>query len=138
MRPGDFLLATFGSEALPVVRPAEIRFVDLVARTFDCVLADGGRTLTVDFSPGAAPWPSTDEFGAQDVLATHTIWTPEDASPGQGDVALLAFADGTKALAIVESIAATVSVQLYQQPYPRISLDLDTIVHVGVGPPPCG
>ena len=102
--------------------------MDLVARTFDCDLSAAGLTLTVDYSrtsasrgrPPTVPGPGTS-------LETHDNYVPENASPAQDDVALLTFGDGSKALAFVVSISDTTNLQLYQQPYPRMSISIDSI-----------
>jgi hypothetical protein len=130
MRPGEFLICTFQGDTNvpPVTYPAEIRYVDLVARTFDCDLSAAGLTLTVDYSPDVGqPWPAAASNGTAYVLETHDNYVPENASPAQDDVALLTFGDGSKALAFVVSISDTTNLQLYQQPYPRMSISIDSI-----------
>jgi N-acetylmuramoyl-L-alanine amidase len=130
MSPGDFILCTFlGDPSFPpTLYPGEIRFVDIVARTVDIHLVDTGQTLTADYSPAdTGSWPATDETGASYVLETHDRYVTENASPGQDDVALLTFLDGSKALCFVEAIAPTLTVQLYQQPFARLSIDGDIV-----------
>ena len=130
MRPGDFLLATFaGDPAFPAVtHPGEIRFVDAPAQRVE-IAFPSGTGLIADFSPGeTGPWLATDENGREVQLEQHDIYVPQAASPALGDVALLHFADGTKSLCFVESIADSVDVQLYETPFPRLSLSIHTIV----------
>jgi hypothetical protein len=127
MSPGEFLLCTFqgDSNVPPVEYPAEVRFVNLVERTVDCRL-DDGRMMTADYSPGEGAWPANMD-GQAYTLQSHDIFVPRDADPSANDVALLSFSDGTRALGFVESISGTVNIQLYQQPYPRLSLEGSTI-----------
>jgi hypothetical protein len=123
MSPGDLLLATFaGDTAFPAItHPGEIRFVDLVGRTVDVAL-QGGGTLTADYSPGGDRTLDRDEGGGSVTLERHDIYVPQAADPAVSDVALLSFADGSQALCFVESIDETVNVQLYEAPFPRLSL----------------
>jgi len=128
MRRGDFILTTFALDPAPVTHVGKITFVDVVARTVDCFFADTGQTLTADYSAGWGPWPATLASGAQILFANHTIWAPQDASPTAGDIVVLEFADGTEALGFVETVGDSMTVQLYQQPFPRLTFNLDTIV----------
>jgi N-acetylmuramoyl-L-alanine amidase len=130
MQRGDFMLLTCEVDLnpIPATYAAEIRAIDLVARTVDCYLVDSGQTLTVDYSSGpSAAWPAKDEAGTAYVLATHVVWVPQDATPGSPGVVDLEFADGSRALGYLDPISPTATVQLYQQPYPKIELDVDTI-----------
>lgn len=130
MSPGNFLLCTFQGDTnpLPIRYPAEITYVDLVGRTVDCRLVDSDLVLTADYSPAeTGPWPASDASGSPYTLETHDIYVAQNASPGDSDVALITFSDGTRALGFVESITDTVNIQLYQQPYPRMSFNLYSV-----------
>ena len=130
MQSGDFLLCTFdGDTGVPPTNySGQIGAVDPAAQTFDCALPDIGQTLTVDCSAGTTePWPAADASGASHTLATHDIYVGQPASPGQGDMVILEFADQSAFLGTVESITETMNVQLFVAPYPRLGLSLDVI-----------
>src|SRR2546425_12142585 len=123
MSPGEFLLCAFSGDTNvpPAEYPAQIKIVNLVDRTVDCRL-DDGRAMTADYSPGeSAPWPASTPDGSTYMLERHDIFVPQNADPSVSDVALLSFSDGAKALGFVESIGETTNIQLYQQPYPRLT-----------------
>lgn len=130
MRPHDLVLCTFEGDAAdpPTSFPCEITFVDLVGASFDCRLLDTGLTLTVTpLVNQSGPWSATGDDGNSYGLATHDIYEVEQASPGAGDAALLTMADGNIFMGFVEAVDPAIVIQLYHAPYPRVTLELDTI-----------
>lgn len=131
MNTSDFVFCTFEGDTAtpPVIWVAEIMMLEPVRQTFDCRLMDTGLILAVNYSLGAGmPWPASDDTGKQYMLNMHSIYKAVPASPGQNDVALLTFPDGSKYLCNVESVGETTAVQLYQVPYPRLILDDQSII----------
>lgn len=130
MKRGDCLLGTFGGDtnSPPTLYLADIQLVDSVDGTADLFFPDFGMVIRADFTPGAGvSWPATGDDGKPYDIATHTVYTPTDVSPGQGDVALLTLSGGLQEWCFVETITETVNVQLYKQPYSRLCLGTDEV-----------
>jgi hypothetical protein len=132
MNPSNlFVLCTFEGDTAtpPKMWVAEITMREPVRQSFACRLMETEQILFVDYSSGVStPWPASDESGVQYMLNMHDIYEAIPASPGQNDLALLTFPDGSKFLCFVESIGETTSVQLYHDPYPRLIVDDRAII----------
>jgi N-acetylmuramoyl-L-alanine amidase len=131
MKPSDFLFCTFAGDGAtpPVNWVAEIIGLTPDNKSFSCQLMDTGQILHVDYSPGLiSPWPATDDTGVQYLLNTHEVYELIQASPGQGDIALLSFPDGSKFICIVEVIGDSTTVQLFHPPYSRLRIDHERIL----------
>jgi N-acetylmuramoyl-L-alanine amidase. len=131
MKAGDFLICTFEGDTAtpPNTYVAEIVSVDVPNEYFSCRMVDTGTQYTFQYSSNSSgPWHGQDAAGTDYSIETHNIYTGAAMAPTRQDVALVTFADGSKDLCSVENVSSTVDVVFYHQPYPRLSLDLVSIV----------
>jgi hypothetical protein len=130
MKVGDFLLYTLDTDTAvpPTTRVGEITSFDPGTGAVLLRQADTGEEFSCQLSDEVdAPWQGQDGQGSDCVITTHDLYTAAGTDPSPQGVALVTFADGNRFLCYVESVSPTIDVVLYQEPYHRLSLDLDAI-----------
>ncbi|HEV8503820.1 MAG TPA: hypothetical protein VGQ53_00415 [Chitinophagaceae bacterium] len=130
MKINDFLICTFDGDTAnpPNTYVAEITSIDPANEFFTCALVDTGREFTFQYSSNTSgPWEGTDDAGANYVITTHDIYTPQAVDPSPQTVALVTFADNKRYLCYVENTSPAIDIIFYHQPYSHLSIDVDTI-----------
>lgn len=123
------LLCTFNDDTgSPLTNyVAEITSIDPAAEFFSCRWVDNGELATFQYSSNGGPWSGNDGNGTDFAINTHDIYSAEAASPGLQDTAIVTFADNKRYLCYVESITDTTNVAFWHSPYPRMSINLNSV-----------
>jgi hypothetical protein len=74
----------------------------------------------------SGPWDAQSQ-NADYVIQTHDVYTAAGTDPVPQGVAVVTFPDGNHYICQVEAVSPTVDVVFYQQPYHRLSFDVDQI-----------
>jgi hypothetical protein len=130
MKVNDFLFYAVDGDVVdpPNTYLGEITAVDPGTGAFNFRQVDTGEEFVFQLPADVTgPWEGQDGQGAACTLNTHDIYTAAGTGPTPQGVALVTFADDNHYLCSVDSISPTIDVVFYQQPYYRLSLDIDLI-----------
>jgi N-acetylmuramoyl-L-alanine amidase len=130
MKVNDFLFYTLDGDVAdpPNTYLGEITAVDPGTGAFNFRHVDTGEEFVFQLPfDVTGPWEGQDGQGAACTLNTHDIYTAAGTDPTPQGVALVTFADDNHYLCSVDSISPTIDVVFYQQPYYRLSFDIDLI-----------
>jgi hypothetical protein len=130
MKVNDFLFYTLDGDVAdpPNTYLGEISAVDPGTGAFNFRQVDTGEEFVFQLPTDVTgPWEGQDGRGAACTLSTHDIYTAAGTGPTPQGVALVTFADDNHYLCSVDSISPTIDVVFYQQPYYRLSFDIDLI-----------
>jgi hypothetical protein len=75
----------------------------------------------------SGPWDAQSQ-NADYVIKTHDVYTAAGTDPTAQGVAVVTFPDGNHYICQVEAASPTIDVVFYQQPYHRLSFDVDQIM----------